>query len=294
MRAIKKKGGLRMRSIDESTALRKLQQEELEILVEFSRFCERYDLTWFLDSGTALGAARHKGFIPWDDDIDVGMPRSDYEKLLRLTESGMEISPGYTVHTFRNTPNYAAMFAKIYKDGTVFATKETIGAGCKQGIFIDVFPYDSMSADLSIAKKVASRAHRWQVVSYLYHTSEFSASSSGLLRSLERICFLVAHRVIRLFLSREKILLNYEKTIKQADGERFIAYAYPVLPGFDKEVLFPTVDCEFCGHIFPGPREIERYLTISYGNWSQLPDPANRKTHLPVKLVFSDGSGYEK
>lgn len=283
-----------MRSIDGSAALRKLQQEELEILVEFSRFCERYGLTWFLDSGTALGAARHKGFIPWDDDIDVGMPRSDYEKFLRLTESDMEISPGYTVHTFRNTPNYAAMFAKIYKDGTVFATKETIGAGCEQGIFIDIFPYDFLSTDLSIAKKVASRAHRWQVVSYLYHTSELSVFSSGLLGHLERICFLVAHRAIRLCLSREKILLNYENAIKRADGGRFIAYAYPVLPGFDEEVLFPTADCEFCGHIFPGPHEIERYLTISYGDWSQLPDPADRKTHLPVKLVFSDGSNYEK
>ena len=283
-----------MRVINDSVALEKLQQEELGILVEFSRFCKSHDLVWFLDSGTALGAARHKGFIPWDDDIDVGMPRSDYEKFLRLTESNREISPGYSVHTFSNTANYAAMFAKVYRDGTVFATKETIGAGCEQGIFIDVFPYDRISENLSAAKKAASRAHRWQVVSYLYHTPNLNVLHPGALRLLEHICFSLAHRLTRSFLSRDRILAGYKSAIGLLKEGRYISYAYPVLPGFSEEVLFPVADCDFCGYVFPGPHKMEEYLTLSYGDWKKLPDPNDRKTHLPVKLVFSDGSGYER
>lgn len=284
-----------MRIVDRSIALKKLQQEELEILIEFSKFCERHGLTWFLDSGTALGAARHKGFIPWDDDIDVGMPRSDYDKFLQFTEFSGGICSGYSVHTFSNTTNYAAMFAKIYKEGTVFATKETIEAGCRQGIFIDVFPYDEMPDDQAYAEKIASQAHKWQVISYLYHTSELNPVHAGILGKVEKLMFWIMHRGLSLFFTRKKILANYGKIVAQSgDSNRWIAYAYPVLPGFDGEVLFPPKDCEFCCHTFPGPRKMEEYLSASYGDWRTLPDPADRKTHLPVKLVFSDGSEYVK
>lgn len=235
-----------MRIVDRSIALKKLQQEELEILIEFSKFCERHDLTWFLDSGTALGAARHKGFIPWDDDIDVGMPRSDYDKFLQFTEFSGGICSGYSVHTFSNTTNYAAMFAKIYKEGTVFATKETIEAGCRQGIFIDVFPYDEMPDDQAYAEKIASQAHKWQVISYLYHTSELNPVHAGILGKVEKLMFWIMHRGLSLFFTRKKILANYGKIVAQSgDSNRWIAYAYPVLPGFDGEVLSPLRTVNF-------------------------------------------------
>lgn len=98
-----------------------------------------------MDSGTVLGAKRHGGFIPWDDDIDVGMLRTDYDRFIRLSQSGF--IEGYSVHTPDNTEGFAGMFAKIYKDGTSFDTEETLYAGLKQGIFIDIFPYDYLPAD---------------------------------------------------------------------------------------------------------------------------------------------------
>lgn len=74
--------------MDKDAALKKLQAEELDILLVVRDFCEKHQIEWVIDSGTALGAARHKGFIPWDDDIDISMPRCEYERFVRLAKEG--------------------------------------------------------------------------------------------------------------------------------------------------------------------------------------------------------------
>lgn len=283
-----------MSQINEQEALRKLQKEEFSILVAFSDFCEANELTWFLDSGTALGAMRHNGFIPWDDDIDVGMPRKDYEKLIAITKNKCEIAPGFSVHTFNNTDNYAAFFLKIYKDKTEFLTEETKAADCKQGIFIDVFPYDLLPQNPQEAKKRATRSHKWQMLSYLYHSRSLTTPHKGNLGKVEKLVFSFSHILIKAAVSREFIQKKFDECRKTPTlGNRYIAYAYPVLPGFDKCVLLPPSKHFFEGKIFPVPRDLNRYLEISYGDWRTLPKPEERKTHLPIRLKFSDGTIYE-
>lgn len=284
-----------MSDMNEQEALKKLQKEELDILIEFDKFCKKYDLNWFLDSGTALGAMRHNGFIPWDDDIDVGMLRGDYNNFLSLTEKSGILSPGFSVHTFRNTPNYAAMFAKVYKDNTEFSTKETISANCAQGIFIDIFPYDKLPRDKKKAKVTSKRAHLWQMVSYLYHTPTISHPHSGLAGKIECAIAQIAHSILRRIYKRETIAEKYERTISQDnDSDVFIAFAYPVMPGFRKDILLPSRQYPFENKEFPGPNMMDEYLAINYGEWEKLPAPADRKTHLPIRLRFSDGTSYEK
>ena len=112
-------------SMSQQAALKKLQATELEILLVFKKWCNENNITWFIDSGTCLGAMRHQGFIPWDDDIDVGLPRKDYERLLALSKDGFP--EGYSIHTSEDD-GYTSLFAKMYKDETVFAT-QTRGCG---------------------------------------------------------------------------------------------------------------------------------------------------------------------
>lgn len=275
------------------SVLRKLQLEELDILNVFSDFCKKRNLVWFLDSGTALGAMRHNGFIPWDDDIDVGMPRDDYNKLITFAQENGRIAPGFSVHTFNNTDNYAAMFTKIYKDETEFFTEETKAAGCKQGIFIDVFPYDLLPQNPEEAKKRSAKAHRWQMISYLFHSKSPAVPHKGLLGRAEKLICSFLHTAIKAAIPREKIWKEYNKCIGTTmPGDRYIAYAYPVLPGFNQDVLFPTSEHIFEGKLFPIPRDPNRYLAINYGDWQTLPKPEERKTHLPIRLKFSDGTVY--
>ncbi len=87
-----------------------LQQKQLEILKEFIRVCEKHNLTYFLVGGSCLGAARHKGFIPWDDDIDVGMPREDFDKYVELQKEYEGTK--YFIQTWKSDPHYTYNYAK--------------------------------------------------------------------------------------------------------------------------------------------------------------------------------------
>ena len=175
--------------------LARLQGEELDILDMLSAFCREHGICWFLDSGSVLGSLRHQGFIPWDDDIDVGMMRPDYDRFLRLADECLP--KGYSIHTFDNTSGFAGMFSKIYKDGTVFSTKETRDAGCKQSIFIDVFPYDKLEDVHRKRVRQLQNARLWQSLSYLYHSPSISVLSNGIKGRVFYFGCVVAHRVLR-------------------------------------------------------------------------------------------------
>lgn len=113
----------------ESETLKKVQALQLGILKDVISICEAHGLIWFAFAGTAIGAIRHKGFIPWDDDIDIGMPRNDYENLLRILNE--EYSDKYIVANPEYFKNYGGMIGKIMIRGTKFVYEEYIGTDCQ-------------------------------------------------------------------------------------------------------------------------------------------------------------------
>ena len=120
--------------------LRQLQLAELEILDEFVRVCEIHGLRYYLIGGTLLGAVRHQGFIPWDDDIDVVMPRADYDQLAAIWPESA--APEYFYQCPNTDPFYYLTYAKIRKNGTEVYEERFRDARFHKGIFIDVFPLD--------------------------------------------------------------------------------------------------------------------------------------------------------
>lgn len=277
--------------MDNKEALKRLQNEEFDILCMFSDFCDRHGLVWFLESGTCLGAMRHQGFIPWDDDIDVGMLRPEYERFLKLAQDGLP--DGYSLHTYRNTLGYSALFAKIYKDGTVFETQETIDAGCPQGIFIDIFPYDVLARDEGLRKKQGANAQRWKIMSYLYHSPTVRVPGKGVVGALERAACRLAYYGIHSVFKRDSIVEHWERSILKDTSQQ--SEEWSILMGqrirvFQEKDLLPTISAYFCGKEFPVPHNVEAVLERVYGDWRALPAPEDRKTHLPLGLVFSDGS----
>lgn len=272
-------------------ALKRLQETELEILKVLADFCVEHEIRWFIDSGTVLGAMRHGGFIPWDDDIDVGMLRADYERF--LTVAAQSFPEGYSVHTAENTHGFAGMFAKVYKDGTLFETDETREAGLLQGIFVDIFPYDALSSVEAEQQKQRSGARLWQGISYLYHSGTIVVPHKGALGAIERAACAVAHPIVHALFSPMRIVAKFNAVVAKT-GEHasnmMLPFAWPNIQGIPLDVLVPTSELQFEDASFPAPGNAERYLELMYGDWRTLPAPEDRRTHLPKVLDFGDGS----
>lgn len=281
--------------VDQQEALRKLQQAELDTLLVVARFCQDNGIAWFLDSGSALGACRHEGFIPWDDDIDIGMLRPDYDRFCELAERGLP--EGFSLHTSRNTHGYAGLFAKVYKDGTRFETQETREAGCEQGIFIDVFPYDRLPRDKGARKRVISGAAWAQRLSYLYYAKTITVPHRGGLGMLERLACRAAHHVVRLAVREQGRLQDEFDRVAACTGSELgdecLSLVWPYMKPVSQGTLVPPSTATFEGHELPVPCKPEAYLENMYGDWRKIPAPEERHTHLPLLLDFGDGTRWE-
>lgn len=274
-----------MRYDDET--LRKMQLMELGILKEVDRVCREHDIAYFLDSCSALGAARHDGFIPWDDDIDVGMMRADYERFLSVAPEAL--GEQYVLSEPMTNAIHSAMFAKVWLRGTKFYTVETLDAGLRQGIGIDVLPYDVLSADERVAQKQRQRCSLLQKLLYLYHSKNVVVPHKGALGSFERAACGVAHAFLRVFTSHERLAGQFQQSAlagEDSPGDTSMCMSYVAIGSYPTNVLVPAGRHMFEGEEFPVPAEIERYLEIMFGDWRELPPMDERRQHAPIELGF--------
>lgn len=280
--------------MNQAEALKKLQATELEILRVIRDFCTKHDITWFIDGGTLLGALRHGGFIPWDDDIDIGMLRQDYDRFVALAKGGLP--EGYSYHDSSNTPGYAAFFGKVWKDGTVFLTEESSEAGCPQGIFVDVFPYDPIAADKRRRRQQVAIARRWQSASYLYHASTVSVPHKGFLGAIEKIGCRSAHYAIRSLMSEQSIAKRFSQSALRSNEKHsgtYLSLAWPNMEPVPATLITPTALTVFENDEFPIPGKAATFLENMYGDWRAIPAPEDRHTHLPKLLDFGDGTRWQ-
>lgn len=147
-------------------SLLRLQRVETDILKAVDAVCRENGLVYFLDGGTCLGAVRHGGFIPWDDDADIGMPYDDYQKFLEIAPTALP--EGYSLHTCTNSEGFSALWSKVYKDGTRFIDANSKEASSNQGIFVDIFPFFPMESDERARSKQVRSCANWQCMSYLH------------------------------------------------------------------------------------------------------------------------------
>ncbi len=130
-------------SVIDNDTLNKMHNIHLDILKEFIRICNKYELRYFLLGGSCLGAVRHKGFIPWDDDIDVGMPRDDYDKFMEVAVK--ELPEYYFLQNPDTEPDYPMCFAKIRDSRTTFIERSVSHLNINHGIYFDIFPLDGLT-----------------------------------------------------------------------------------------------------------------------------------------------------
>lgn len=248
-----------------------LKKAELDIFVRFLRVCGELGLRYYILGGTLLGAVRHKGFIPWDDDIDVGMPRADYEIFLREGQKHLEKS--YFLQTFLTDPQFTANFAKIRNSNTTFMETSLRGRDINHGVYIDIFPLDYYPDDPRMERNL--RWKKWflsgRIAATFYYTGKLPLKSR-----MKHLACRILHPSV------EKSLLQLDALFRSVTaGSRIVNHCGA---WGDREIIPAQWYGEGCELEFEGlkvkaPKDYHNWLTQVYGDYMQLPPPEKRKGH---------------
>lgn len=274
----------------ELEVLHRLQEEILSILDDFIRICEDYHLEYFGIAGTGIGAIRHHGFIPWDDDIDIAMPRKDFEKLIKIVEKKM--SDRYLILNARNDPNYPLMTTRLVKRGTVFVEEVMKDVDCPFGIFLDLYVLDNVADNPVLYQLQSWTAWFWSKLLILRSIPRPTLQQRGLKAGLIwTVCGLVHNGMKLLRISPEWLrdcceaeCRRYNK--KKTNRMAFLPDTSPYWNVVDKRYYHPLKQLDFEGRRMNFPGNIEEMLTRMYGDYMQLPPEDKRKTHYPYRLEF--------
>lgn len=263
--------------------LAKIHKVSLYILLAFDKVCRENDLTYFLDSGTALGAVRHGGFIPWDDDVDVGMPRKDYERFLQI---GQENLPEDLFLQTRDTdPAYKRHAAKLRLKGTVFQEYE--GSTYEQnGFFIDIFPFDNIPKNECLAKLDITISRLLYRIICIWRSPEKSPK-----RYRRWIAYFVKKLPASMIRWLENIYICFCRKLEKRNTGHITCYFWLMTQQksyiFDVEKMFPVEEIMFEGQGLKIMRDPDYYLTTMYGDY-RIPPPKKMRFghHMKGKIDF--------
>ena len=249
------------------------QKVMLEILIEIHKICEKHNITYWLEAGTLLGAVRHKGFIPWDDDCDISMPREDYNRFMEI--AGNELPMGYILQNPINCPEMRVKFAKVRKEGTILLEEgETGKENYSCGVFVDIFPYDTYS-------------YVW-IPNLLQWLTKFRDMRSKYSRgSAKRLLATIFTNIIMAIPVHILLLLKdmYAKHIhKNKPNDRWYTFGMEcgTYRSTKKDDILPVIYADQCfeGRSFYLPHNSKNVLKDIFGEtYMELPSVEHRKTH---------------
>lgn len=270
--------------------LQKLQNISVLILKELDRVCKELDIPYFLYSGTAIGALRHKGFIPWDDDIDIGLFREDYERL--LAEAPAILGDDFEFVNGRTNPFFPACNSNLSLKGTLCVPEEFDTCPFQYPIGIGLFAFDKISANPHTRKKQLRGTWLWARLSFLRSTSEPYIAFNGLKRTIALYACKVVYSFLNLFhISPKYMHEQWEKAALMAKDEEVDLYVDftdkdPLSWSATKAEVFPLRSIQFEDMLAPLPNKYDDMLRRSYGDYMKLPPVEDRKNHYPSKLDF--------
>lgn len=259
-----------------AVSLRELQLFELGMLKDIKRVCEANNLCYYLYSGTCLGAVRHKGFIPWDDDIDIAMPYSDFLRFLQI--AGPSLGERYFLQTTDTDDSFQFGYARVRRNGTTMVRSWEVEEG-HHGIWIDIFPLIGIGGKLDVKLKKTLIP-----LTNLLCTSEdaFTKGKGWLIQCNGKTKVALIQVVRKLLGKRRKPLAKWiRRKLYQQTGKANLAEAWgsitAVVPA--KAFVGPPSMLQFEDDLFPVPPDYDCMLRYKYGNYMQLPPEEKRHSN---------------
>lgn len=272
--------------------LKKVQDTILEVYEEFRKICEANGLTYFLMFGTAIGAVRHGGFIPWDDDFDVGMFRDDYDRFVEICmqqdkDSLFELKAVFT------DGQSASTVTKFQKKGTRFVAYHSRFLKADLGIAIDIFPLDIVPEDKKLRRSQMRKAFIYEKLLFLSGNPFPLIPYKGIKGlAAEYICIFTWLMLNIFHVSPRWLYKKYDETAQEYrnTSSRYITCMMAPPPGQDYywelEGMLPVKEVPFEDTYGPLPGNNHDILELTYGDYMKLPPKSKRVNHAPVELKF--------
>lgn len=262
--------------------IRKLQKAELMVLKDVAMICEDNGLKYYLIGGTLLGAIRHQGFIPWDDDIDIVMFRDDYDKLFDIMNR--DYRDKYFVQRFETDPNYSRYIMKIRLNGTKHVENRVSDVAMNHGIYIDIFPIDYLK-NAGLVTHIRGGVLR---ALFAYKNVKHSQNRYTGIKRIASYPVLLLTKIIP-----EKIINKWFDDVCVVDNKKNCSYVTNFASHFKwKKQMYPReyfddgVYLNFEGTQFKAPKEYIKILERLYGDYMKLPPENKRVAHNIVEVDF--------
>jgi len=255
------------------TPLRKAQDIMFEILLEVDRICKKHGIEYWLEWGTLLGAVRHKGFVPWDDDMDLGMRSPDYERFIEICPQ--ELDPKYILQTGKDKGSGLSdgVIRIRYRNSLLINSKDDFSLGYNKGICIDVFKnttYPTVSPRLF--KHISQHIFKSHAFYYFCQRLTFKNVLCAMLFPAYNLFYILLWKILCIGRKKDRIMPQINR----------VTYGYPTLIS----EFFPLGEVEFEGHMFPAPKNPDARLRDLYGDYMEIPAPEERRIH--AKFICND------